>query len=129
MNTTTLQNTLNARLAALTGLPDVAWQNQPYTPTNGTEYLRPTLLPANNDPATLSWTETMTGVYQVDVFMPSSIRGPAAALTRAEDIAEHFRASDIADLSIRSITVGQALPDGAYYRVPVSIVYRTRVNR
>ena len=129
MNTTTLQNTLNARLAALVDLPDVAWPNVPYEPTNGTEYLRPTLLPANNDPATLSWTETMTGVYQVDVFMPSAIRGPAAALTRAEEIAEHFRASDIDGLSIRSITVGQALPDGAFYRVPVSIVYRAYVKR
>lgn len=129
MNTTTLQNALNARLAALPDLPAVAWPNVPYTPQNGTEYLRPTLLPANNAPATLAWAEEMTGVYQVDVFMPDAIKGPAAALTRAEEIAAHFRASDIAGLRVRSITVGTGQPDGAFYRVPVSIVYRTYESR
>jgi len=129
MNTTTLQNALNARLAALPDLPDVAWPNVPYTPQNGTEYLRPTLLPADNAPATLQWAETMTGIYQVDVFMPDAIKGPAAALTRAESIASHFRASTIDGLAIRAITVGTAQPDGAFYRVPVSVVYRAYESR
>jgi hypothetical protein len=84
-----IQKALDQRLNSLSGLPDVAWMNVEYEPTRGTEYLRPTLLPAESTKEEFGGKDRHIGIYQIDIFEPLD-NGPKDALEMADDIREHF---------------------------------------
>lgn len=124
-----ITNTLNARLNALTNKPPIAWPNFPYTPVNGTLYLRATLLPANTETTTLASQGRHTGLYQVDVFAPDG-QGPNAADLMADRIADHFAADrNLSGIRIREISQQSAEPEGGWYQKIVTITYDTHLSR
>jgi len=121
---------LDGHLNTMTSAPPVAWANIDYTPTVGTLYVRPSLLPADTIQATLgdSGTDMNQGIYQIDVFAPAN-KGKNEAMVMADLIANRFkRGTDLAynGRNIRVKSVSQAVatvnPDG-YFQVPVKIIY------
>ena len=129
MNFTTITNTLNARLNALSSKPPIAWPNVPYTPTNGTLFLRVSILPANTETITLDSAGRHTGIYQVSVFAENG-KGELAANQMADKVADHFAANrDLNGLRIREISQQTAEPESAWYQKIVSITYDTHHTR
>ena len=129
MNFVQITNTLNARLNALTNKPPIAWPNVPYTPVNGTLYLRATILPANTETTTLASAGRHTGIYQVDVFAPNG-QGELAANQMADRIADHFAAQrNLSGLRIREISQQSADPESARYQKIITITYDTHHTR
>ena len=125
---TDIMNALNNRLSELPSLPSVAWPNTELDPVIGTMFLRANILPADASTATLQSLEQHTGVYQVDIFAPVNT-GLFNVNNMADSIADHFRASAIPNIRIRAITIERGDRDGAWFVVPVSIIYDTYHNR
>ena len=126
---TTIMNTLNARLAALPGITNVAWPNDGFDRIPDEINLSVFLLPANNATETLDYTESNKGVYQVTVSAPIG-NGPAPALDMADSIADHFAADrNLGDIRIRQASISGGSVEGPWYNVAVSINYSVLHNR
>jgi len=121
-----MQAALDTRLDGMDSTP-IAWPNIPYEPGNVT-YLKPSFIPAGTLQVTLGDTgkdETLA-IYQVEVISP---RG-AGRSSLPDTIADRFKRGTIltyngVSLRVRSVSIGSALTDGAYYIVPVSINVQT----
>lgn len=123
-----LESRLNTYATGRSPAIDVAWPNSGYTPTTGTEYLRPTLLPGRSRAATAgsSGQQFHQGIFQVDIFWPAN-EGSGGALSEADAIIDHFKRGT--NLSASGFTV--RIDDDVYvlpanvepdwYQVPVNI--------
>jgi hypothetical protein len=123
---------LNSQLNTLDGKPPIAWENYPYTPTVGTLYARPTLLPGDTAGATVGskavgGKDEHIGVYTIDVFAPSD-SGRNAAFVMADKIADQFK--PVTELKYNGVTVrcdtvsiGAASQSSGWYMVPIRIRY------
>lgn len=67
---TNAQAALDTELNTISGSPSIAWPNTAYTPTNGTLYLEPNLLPITSSLETLNDYHRYAGIYQVNVLVP-----------------------------------------------------------
>lgn len=123
-----MQAALDNRLSTMTGGHPIAWPNTPYEPQSGTTYLRPHFLPQETIQVGLGsdgLDDTM-GIYQVDVVTPAE----SGRSTIPDDIADHFSRGTVlsynsVNLRIRSVSIGPAIRDGAFYFVPLSISFQT----
>lgn len=97
-----IQNALNTQLATVSGLPTVHYPNVENTPNQGTNWVRPTLLPANSDLYTINDVNMHKGIYQVDIFMQLK-KGTAPLLLVADAIRDNFNA--VSSLTSGSNTV------------------------
>ncbi len=108
-----IQNALNTRLATVSGLPTVYYPNVESTPTQGTSWVRPTLLPANSDTFTLNGQNQHQGIYQVDVFTQIK-KGTAPLWLIADAIRDNFNTnkkitsgSDVINIQAISFSTAQ----------------------
>jgi len=124
-----LQAALHSRLSTMTSVPPVAWPNYGYTPTAGTLWLRPTVLPADTAAATMgdSGTDEQTGVYQIDIFAPLD-EGDGAARAMADALADRFK--PVTELTYNGLTVrcisgsiGGLIREDNWLHLPVKIRY------
>lgn len=113
---------------------DTAFENVPYTPQAGKLWQRVNLLPGQTlNPTMGDNFKRDVGVMQVMVLAPKNA-GPAAAAARAEAILQAFpRGWSAAEGAVRlrvleSPYVSAAVPNDAWYQVPVSIPYVADVN-
>jgi len=67
---TNLQIALETKLDTITGSPSIAWPNTEFTPTHGTLYLEPILLPVTSSMETLNDYQRYAGIYQINVSVP-----------------------------------------------------------
>lgn len=124
---------LRARLAALPASPPVAWENDAYTPTEGTLYLRQTILPSASPNVDLESLVEHIGLMQVDVFAPAG-GGSGAAEDMAATLEAHFAAQHTLIhgaevVSIRTIEQLSGARDGAWYVLPIRISYQSFQTR
>lgn len=124
---------LDTRIGTLSGGSPIAYMNKRYEPTEGTLYLRPTMLPAETFGAVVGSSadggkDMQTGLYQIDVFAPSD-EGKNEAYTKADAIADHFK--PVTELTYNgrivrcvSVSIEPAIQDGGWYQVPVVVRYR-----
>ena len=122
-----MQAALDSQLDSLDSTP-VAWPNVPYEPSAGTVYFRPSLLPGDTAQVTLGATgqDETNAVYQIDVVVPRGTGRP----TQLDTIADHFKRGTVLSyngtkLRVRSVSIGPAILEGAWYFVPVSINVQT----
>ena len=108
----------------------VAYENDPFTPTTGTTYLRAFCLPAETASQDLAGAHRgYVGVFQVSVVAPINTGGGAANAI-ADELAALFvnnariTISGLAVQQVSPASVAGALQDGAHYIVPVSWRYR-----
>jgi len=67
---TNLQIALDTQLNTITGSPAIAWPNTEFTPSHGTLYLEPMLLPITSNLETLNGYHRYEGIYQINVSVP-----------------------------------------------------------
>jgi len=118
---------LEVKLSGISGLPEVAWENLTYSPTTGTPFVKPRLVPTVREPAVRGLNPQIyyQGIFRVDCFVPEGL-GPAAADDLADKIIDAFEATtDVTNgstiVSIRSAEREQGMPDGSFFMVPVNI--------
>lgn len=123
-----IQAAFDNRLNTMSGGYDIAWPNVAYEPDVNTTYLRPFFLPAETVQVGLGGDglDDTRGIYQIDVVFPAG-----SGRTNIPDVvADHFkRGTNLSyngtNVRIRSVSIGPALRDGAWYFVPVSIAFQT----
>ena len=123
---------LDSKLAefAAANSVQVAYENNEYTPTVGTLYLRPTLLPADTLPIGIGFASALDhlGIYQVDVIAPID-NGKGVALAMADLVATAYPRGDLTyngvKVRIKSISRSTGTRDSAYYIVSVIINYQS----
>lgn len=122
-----MQTALDSRLDSMDSTP-IAWPNVPYEPSAGTVYVRPSFIPGDTLQVTLGSTgqDETNAIYQIDVVVPRGTGRPALLDT----VADHFKRGTVlsyngTNLRVRSVSIGPAILEGAWYFVPVSINVQT----
>jgi hypothetical protein len=122
-----MQAALDSRLDSMDATP-IAWPNVPYEPQAGTVYVRPNFIPGDTLQVTLgvSGQDETNAIYQVDVVVPRGTGRP----TLLDTVADHFKRGTTltyngTTLRVRSVSIGPAILEGAWYFVPVSINVQT----
>lgn len=123
----TIRAALETKLASITGIPEISWENRQYSPTTGTPFVRVSFIPTVSEPAVRGLSPQMyyQGMLTVDCCVPEGF-GPAEADDLADLILNAFPAtSDVTYgdfvLPIRYSERGQGLQNGVFYMVPVTI--------
>lgn len=118
---------LDSRLNALSGLPDVDWENVGLDPVSSEEWVQARLAPAQTRPAVAgpNPTERYNGTYLINIFWPS-YEGPKQAEDLARRIKEQFPPGDVLTnngvrVRIRYSEQQQAIQDPPYYQIPVVV--------
>lgn len=124
-----IQNALNSRLATVSGLPTVYYANTEAEPTQGTNFVRATLLPAKSESYTFAQENKHQGIYQVDIFTQLK-KGTAPLLLIADAIRDHFRAvksvtSSSDTIFIQAVSLSQAQRVESFWHCYVEIEYLT----
>ena len=123
-----IRQSLETRLNAI-GVFPTAFENVPFNPIAGTPWQRARLLPARTEnPTQGDAFKREIGIFEVMLAYPQNA-GPQLAATRANLIVTSFPkgwslvVGTLRVLIDRSPFIGQGIPDGAWYKLPVSIPY------
>ena len=126
MSNSTIYETLRTKLNTLAGKPSIAMENEDFTPTPGTIYLRENFLPASTVPIGLSElsSKDYRGIYQVTVCGEAGY-GTYNLRTWAEEILELFAVGKLDnDIYIESGSIAPIMIVDGWCFLPVSINYR-----
>ncbi len=122
-----IRSILETQLAAVNDVPQIAYENVPYSPTTGTSYIEVNFVPTSRRPAVrgLNPQQRYEGIFIINCYAPEG-KGPAAAETIAENVMTAFEATT--SLTTNNITVSidysevrQGYLDSPWFVVPVSI--------
>ena len=118
---------LETNLSSVSGLPSVGWEHVQFSPTTGTPYVKPRLIPTRREPAVRGTNPQMfyQGIYRVECYVPED-QGPSAGDELADKIIDAFEAAtDVSYsgtiVSIRYAEREMAEIDGPFYMIPVNI--------
>jgi hypothetical protein len=102
---------LTAQLKTMPGLPDVAWENMPYTPVVGTPYLTPVILWAEGSQAELGVTGSNweRGIYQIACNYPPN-QGSGALNAMLGKIRERFKRGTRLTYNGLTVTIRKVYP-------------------
>lgn len=124
---------LNQRLQAYATANNkqVAYENMGFTPTTGTLFLRPTVLPVDTIQSGLGTKgqELHDGIFQVDVFAPVD-QSKAVALAEADAVANYFARGLVltyngVKVRIGTASLGAGNREETWYQIPISINYHS----
>lgn len=115
------------KLAAISGLPDVAWENVSFNPDTSSSYVKPRMVPTVREPAVRGLNPQIyyQGYFLVECCVPEGT-GPSEADALADTIIEAFEATtDISHngtiTSIRYAERDLGTQEGSHFCVPVRI--------
>jgi len=123
-----IRATLDTALAAVSGLPDIAFENAPFEQNAGTPHLRASLFLTSRRPATRGPDpqNRYQGIYQVVVAVPTD-QGAGAAMDYADLIMTEFDGSSDIDgtptVSIEYSETSGAVFSDPFYLLPVNIAW------
>ena len=104
---------LEVKLSGISDLPEVAWENLTYSPTTGTSFVKPRLVPTVREPAVRGLNPQIyyQGIFRVDCFVPEGL-GPSAGDSLADSIMTEFEATT--DIFYNTQTEALLTEDGAF---------------
>jgi len=123
-----IRATMDTALAAVSGLPDIAFENAPFEQNAGTPHLRASLFLTSRRPATRGPDpqNRYQGIYQVVVAVPTD-QGAGAAMDYADLIMTEFDGSSDIDgtptVSIEYSETSGAVFSDPFYLLPVNIAW------
>ena len=91
MNLPNISATLDGFLATLVGLPDVEWQNVPYTPKPNEAYIRPIVITLSDNEIDVGQqgSRFCKGYYKIEIYTPAN-RGKKPLHDLQTKLSEHF---------------------------------------
>jgi hypothetical protein len=121
---------LSTRLNTLTDAPPIAFENVPFTPVEGTTWLRESYLPATSSTVGMEpgGSTDFIGVYQVSIYAPlDDYKFESHQLI--DSITAHFARGtglefDGQAVIIEQVNVAQGLASGGWWLMPVSVNWR-----
>ena len=121
---------LSSRLNTLTDAPPIAFENVPFTPVDGTTWLRESYLPANSATVGLEpgGSTDFTGVYQISIYTPlDDYKLESHQLI--DSITSHFERGTVLTFDgqavvVEQVNVSQGLASGGWWLMPVSVNWR-----
>ena len=123
-----IQAALDTRLTTLSGGYDIAWPNIKYEPAGNATFLAPTFIPDEMVQVGLgsNGKDEMNGLYQVDVVYPAG-QGRSSV---PDSVADHFKRGTVlsyngTNVRVRSVSIAQAITEGAYHFVPITVNFQT----
>jgi len=123
-----IEAALMTQLSTLADAPDIAYPNINYEPTIGSAYLRANMIPVDTIQASLgtSGKDETNGILQIDVVHPA---GEGRSIL-PDSIADHFKRGTVmtyngVNVRVRSVSIGSAIREEAWYFVPVSIDFQS----
>lgn len=127
-----ISTALSQRFGSLTTTYEKAYPNVQYTPTAETNYLQMSFIPVDTVQAELGTTgnNRNTGICQIDVVFYGQT-GFGDAFNEADSVAEHFKrgtrlVNSPIEVVLESVTLGPPInEDGGWFRLPISINYRS----
>lgn len=134
MSVDSIRACLDKRLQTLPSAPDLSFENVTYVHTVGVPFIKATLVPNSIRPATRGndpWLR-YDGIYAVNIYTPEG-QGSGAGYTLADDVLEHFKATNyITDgafsLTVDYAEVGTSFLDSPFYCTPVNVVWYTYIK-
>lgn len=124
-----VRRALEKQLAGVTGIPSISYDNVPFTPTNGTPWVRASLKPSESRQTALGITGTrrISGVMFIDLFYPVG-GGPADAEIMAETVMESFKSGATLveasqDVHIQYSEPSPSLVLDGWYQVPLVVAW------
>lgn len=122
-----IQNALNEELSGISGLPTIYYPNTEKIPTQGVNWVRPTLLPANSETYTLNNQNKHQGIYQVDIFTALN-QGTSALWLLADNVRDTFNTmssiiSNKDTIHIQAISISKAQRIESWWSCYVQINY------
>jgi len=123
-----IQAALDNRLNSFAGGYDIAWPNVPYEPDGASTFLTPNFIPEDTLQVGLGTNgkDETNGIYQVDVVYPAG----SGRSTVPDSLSDHFKRGTVmsyngVNVRVRSVSIAQAITEGAYHFVPVSVNFQT----
>lgn len=123
-----IQAALDNRLNTFGGGYDIAWPNVKYEPDGNETFLSPNFLPEDTLQVGLgaNGKDETNGIYQIDVVYPAGLGRSSIP----DSLADHFKRGTVmsynsVSVRVRSVSIAQAITDGAYHFVPVSVNFQT----
>ena len=108
---------------ALTAYPNAAFTK----PTASTAWASAFVIPATSAPLSIRDSDEMAGVFQIDLNYPIN-SGAGGAQAKADAIRAHFkRGTVLSGVELGTVSVANLGPVDGWYRVAVSINYRSFV--
>lgn len=108
---------------ALTAYPNAAFTK----PTASTAWASVFVIPATTAPLSIRDSDEMAGVFQIDLNYPIN-SGAGGAQAKADAIRAHFkRGAVLSGVELGAVSVANLGPVDGWYRVAVSISYRSFV--
>ena len=115
----------------MSGLPSVAWENASFTPTAGSPYLKPSLLPGEPFQCEIGTdgANRHSGVYQISVFAPAG-KSTSQIDSLINSLCTHFkRGTTLSYYAGCVVTIIKAYPgpmmtETDWIHVPITINYR-----
>ena len=112
---------------------DTNYENRDFQPPGGL-WAKLDTLPSFSNPATMgkSGSDLEIGIFQITICAPLK-QGSGDALDKCDEIRAHFIGKDFsfgaATVTITSILRGPGNTDDGYYRIPLTINYKTYLSR
>lgn len=129
-----IRSALEQRLASTSGLPAIAWENVPYSPTTGTPYLKPQFIPVTRRQAAMATTPPhyYRGIFRVLCYQPEG-QGPGASQNLVDTLIDRFETTtDITSngitVSIEGVQQESSYINSPWYVTPVTVswfIYNT----
>ena len=123
-----IQAALDNRLNGLSGRYSIAWPNIPFEPQAGSTFLTPNFLPDETLQSGLgaAGQDETNGIYQIDVVYPAG----SGRSSIPDTVADQFKRGLVlsynqVSIRVRSVSIAQAVTDGAFHFVPVSVNFQT----
>lgn len=124
-----IRKALEKRLATLTPVLPIAYENSKFAPTVGQAYIKANLLPNKTETPTLTQSVKIErGIFQVTVCYPTG-DGSTNSSARVNLISNHFPAGLVLTEGVTKVRISEApaiaqgMVDGAFWVVPVSISF------
>jgi hypothetical protein len=123
-----IQAALDNRLNTISGGYDISWPNVPYEPDGTSTFLSPNFIPNETLQVGLgsNGKDETNGLYQIDVVYPAG----SGRTTVTDSVADHFKRGTVlsyngVNIRVRSVSIAQAITDGAYHFVPITVDFQT----
>lgn len=118
---------LESQLSSITDVPSIAYENVPFNPTTGQNYLEVSYIPITRRPTVrgLNPQQRYDGIFTINCYVPEGA-GPSAADTLAKNVMEAFEATTKLTHNSKTVNIDyaertQGIVDSPFYFVPVSI--------
>jgi len=123
-----IQAALDNRLNTFSGGYDIAWPNINYEPAGNATFLTPNFIPEETLQVGLGTNgkDETNGIYQIDVVYPAG----QGRSSEPDSVADHFKRGTVmsyndVNVRVRSVSIAQAITDGAYHFVPITVNFQT----